>query len=211
MKALRRFKISGIIMVLLVVGLLNLLPSEVAANTVIFPSVGFMMSFAVTQTAPGPTAVTITVTRSTASELLISASTEAISSASCILSLGGSFNVQASLKPKTPAIAGQFIVMQSIQVDPSITVPSYLVADGQGRHTGPSHPLSDIGVSAMYSGAANFAGDCSSGGGAGTPAGVTYHIPFGTGAGQFDAITFLGTQPFGFAFEPPTDLTLIAS
>ncbi len=203
MRITRSLKTSALITIVSFLGAFTTSTAVSAGNSVM-PPVGFSMSWTVTQSSPGPQNVVITLSRPTADEILVSASTGAFSPDACVLGLGGSFNVQVSLKPKSPAIAGQYIVMQSIGS------ASYFVADGSGRHTGPSMGLSTIGVTLSFLGAANFAGDCSSGGGPGTFAEVSYTIPFGTGAGEFSVIRFLGTQPFGYNFEPPTDLTLIA-
>jgi len=170
--------------------------------------VGGSFSFTGTQTSPGPTSVTITISRPTTNVLKVDASTSSISSDACVLSLGGTFNVQVRLKPNPVSPPSQFIVMQT--TDASVGAfggqPDYVSATGNGHHDGPETLLSTIGITATFSG-----GDPTHGCVPLAPAEVTYSIPFGTGAGQYSAISFLGTQPFGFVFFPPNGVTVAFS
>ncbi len=175
---------------------------------------GQSLTFTGTQSSPGPQAVTITVTRATDSTLLVEAHTNTIAGDACVLGLGGTFNVQVRLKPM-PVSKTDFIVMQTTKA----SVGEGLDTNGDGIPDAPSAPgfikvrkgatnfadtpLSTIGISATFS-----PGDTAHGCSGGSPADVTYTVPVGTGSGQYRQLTFLGTQPFGNDFLPPSNITV---
>jgi hypothetical protein len=171
------------------------------------------MTWTVTQTNPGPTSVTITVSRplSPGNVLTVKAHTSSIAPDACVLSLGGTFNVQVKLRPNTYSTSlATYVVMQTTDASNGQFggQPDYMTVSDSGRHTGPETPLINIGVTATFSGGnPATVPPCVPLG----PADVTYYIPVGINAGQYSSVSFLGTQPFGYDFEPPNGITLTMS
>ncbi len=159
--------------------------------------VGGSISFTATQFTPGPQTVTITVSRPTASVAVVSAETLSVSGDACALGLGGSFNVQVKLRPN-PVPRAVFIVLQTTDASVGAGPPNYITPTSFV-----AVPLSTIGISATFS-----PGDPDHGCIAGSSASVAYFIPVGEGPGLFTELRFLGTQPFGYSFLPPDNLTV---
>jgi len=142
------FRTIGLVLLLSILAARGF-PSQVhATDPTVKLAVGQSLTYSVTQNTPGPTSVTITVSRPDATHLTVTADAPSVNPGACTLGLGGTFNVQSVLTPN-PIPGSVLIVWQTTAAseDPLMS-PNYDAIYPDGSDT--TGPLAAIGISAMY-------------------------------------------------------------